>query len=124
VPSTSSSNALSELSQGFDFGGIPADAVVGVQSFIDMHTMWMLGILLTGATSIFCDNESLVKNSTAPESTLKKHHNAIAYHGAAREAQAMGIICVAWESGNTQIGDLLTKLMPGPRLKELIGYVL
>jgi len=25
---------------------------------------------------------------------------------------------------DTQIGDLLTKLMPGPRLKELIGYVL
>ena len=64
-----------------------------------------------------------VKNSTAPESTLKKHHNAIAYHHA-REAQAAGIISVAWESGDTQISDLLTKLMPGPRLRELVGYVL
>jgi hypothetical protein len=64
-----------------------------------------------------------VKNTTAPESVLKKRHNAIAYHRA-REAQAAGIIQVAWENGETQIADLLTKLMPGPRLKELIGYVL
>jgi hypothetical protein len=39
--------------------------------------------------------------------------------------QAVGIIRVAWESGKTRIGSLLTKLMPGPWLtKELIGYVL
>ena len=87
------------------------------------YKLRMMGIPLTGPTSVFCDNESVVKNSTTPESTLKKRHNAIAYHRA-REAQAAGIIRVAWESGETQIGDLLTKLMPGPRLKELIGYVL
>ena len=87
------------------------------------YKLRMLGIPMAGATSVFCDNESVVKNSTAPESTLKKHHNAIAYH-CAREAQAAGIIRVAWESGDTQIGDLLTKLMPGPRLRELVGYVL
>jgi hypothetical protein len=87
------------------------------------YKLRMMGIPLAGPTSIFCDNESVVKNSTVPESTLKKRHNAIAYHRA-REAQAAGIIRVAWESGDTQIGDLLTKLMPGPRLKELIGYVL
>jgi hypothetical protein len=87
------------------------------------YKLRMMGIPLAGPTSVFCDNESVVKNSTAPESTLKKRHNAIAYHRA-REAQAAGIIRVAWESGDTQIGDLLTKLMPGPRLKELIGYVL
>jgi hypothetical protein len=87
------------------------------------YKLRMMGIPMSGPTSVFCDNESVVKNSTAPESTLKKRHNAIAYHRA-REAQAAGIIRVAWESGDTQIGDLLTKLMPGPRLKELIGYVL
>jgi hypothetical protein len=60
---------------------------------------------------------------TAPELVLKKRHNAIAYHRA-HEAQAAGMICIAWEDGETNIADLLTKLMPGPRLKELIGYVL
>jgi hypothetical protein len=87
------------------------------------YKLRMMGIPLNGSTSVFCDNESVVKNSTAPESTLKKRHNAIAYHRS-REAQAAGIIRVAWESGETNIADLLTKLMPGPRLKELVGYVL
>jgi hypothetical protein len=87
------------------------------------YKLRMMGIPLNGLTSVFCDNQSVVKNTTAPESVLKKRHNAIAYHRA-REAQAAGIIRVAWENGETQIADLLTKLMPGPRLKELIGYVL
>jgi hypothetical protein len=87
------------------------------------YKLRMMGIPIFGPTSVFCDNESVVKNSTTPESTLKKHHNAITYHRA-REAQAANIICVAWESGDTQIADLLTKLMPGPRLKDLIGYLL
>jgi hypothetical protein len=87
------------------------------------YKLRMMGIPILGPTSVFCDNELVVKNSTTPESTLKKRHNAIAYYRA-REAQAANIISVAWESRDTQITDLLTKLMPGPRLKELIGYVL
>jgi hypothetical protein len=87
------------------------------------YKLWMMGIPLNGPTGVFCDNESVIKNLTAPESTLKKRHNAIAYHRA-REALAAGFIRLAWESGDTQIGDLLTKLMPGPWLRELVGYVL
>ena len=87
------------------------------------YKLRMMGIPVNGPTSVFCDNKSVVKNLTAPELMLKKRHNAIAYHRA-REAQAAGIIRVAWESGDMQIGDLLMKLMPGPRLKDLIGYVL
>ena len=97
---------------------IAIDMIEGVR-----YKLRMMGIPLNGPTSVFCDNQSVVKNTTAPESALKKRHNAIAYHRA-REAQAAGIIRVAWENGDTQIADLLTKLMPGPRLKELIGYVL
>ncbi|KAI2494242.1 Reverse transcriptase (RNA-dependent DNA polymerase) [Fragilaria crotonensis] len=97
---------------------VAIDMIEGVR-----YKLRMMGIPLNGPTSVFCDNQSVVKNTTAPESVLKKRHNAIAYHRA-REAQAAGIIRVAWENGDTQIADLLTKLMPGPRLKELIGYVL
>jgi hypothetical protein len=93
------------------------DMIEGVR-----YKLRMVGISLVGSTAVFRDNQSVVKNSTAPESVLKKRHNAIAYHRA-REAQAAGIIRVAWEDGATNITDLLTKLMPGPRLKELIGYV-
>jgi hypothetical protein len=87
------------------------------------YKLRMMGVPLNGATTVFCDNQSVVKNSTAPESVLKKRHNAIAYLRA-REAQAAGIIKVAWENGETNIADLLTKLMPGPQLKKLVGYVL
>ena len=97
---------------------VAIDMIEGVR-----YKLRMMGIPLNGPSSVFCDNQSVVKNSTAPESVLKKRHNAIAYHRA-REAQAAGIIRVAWENGETNIADLLTKLMPGPRLKELIGYVL
>ena len=40
----------------------------------------MLGIPLDGPTNGFCDNKSVVKNSSIPESRLSKKHNAIAYH--------------------------------------------
>ena len=97
---------------------VAIDMIEGVR-----YKLRMMGIPLIGPTSVFCDNQSVVKNTTAPESALKKRHNAIAYHRA-REAQAAGLIRVAWENGETNIADLLTKLMPGPRLKELVGYVL
>jgi hypothetical protein len=87
------------------------------------YKLRMMGKPLSGPTSVFCDNQSVVKNTTAPESVLKKRHNAIAYHRACK-AQAAGIMRVAWESCETNIADLLTKLMPGPWLKDLIGYVL
>jgi hypothetical protein len=55
------------------------------------YKLRMMGVPLSGPTSVFCDNQSVVKNATAPELVLKKHHNAIAYHHA-QEAQAAGII--------------------------------
>ena len=48
-----------------------------------------MGVLIDGPTYMFCDNMSVVYNTTAPESMLKKKSNAIAYH-AVREAVAMG----------------------------------
>jgi hypothetical protein len=83
----------------------------------------MMGVPLDGPTSLFCDNEAVVTNSTAPESTLKKKHNAIAYHRT-REANAAGIVKISKEDGNTNVAEILTKLMPGPRLKRLASYVL
>jgi hypothetical protein len=83
----------------------------------------MLNNSLSGPTFGFCDHESVGKKSTALESTLKKHDHAFAYHRA-REAQAIGFVCIAWKSGEMQIGDLLAKLIPGPRLNKLIGFVI
>ena len=87
------------------------------------YKLRMMGIEVDGSTNVFCDNESVVKNSTRPESTLKKKHNAISYHRV-REAQAAGIIRVAKEDGVTNLADVLTKCLPAPRLKELISCIL
>jgi hypothetical protein len=83
----------------------------------------MMGVEVDGPTNVFCDNEAVVCNATRPESTLKKKHNAIAYHRA-REAQAAGIVRIAKEDGVTNLADLFTKLLAGPRLRELSGKVL
>jgi hypothetical protein len=44
------------------------DMIEGLQ-----NKLRMMGIPLNGPTSVFCDNQSVVKNTTAPESVLKKH---------------------------------------------------
>ena len=61
------------------------------------YKLRMMGVQVEGPTNVFCDNESVVKNLTKPESTLKKKHNAIAYHRGVREAQAAGIVRIAKE---------------------------
>jgi len=87
------------------------------------YKLRMMGIGLDGPTNFFCDNNSVVQNVTRPESQLKKKHCAIAYHRV-REAQAAKIIRVAHEMGETNLADIATKCLPGPRLRSLVGYIL
>jgi hypothetical protein len=87
------------------------------------YKLRMMGVQVDGPTNVFCDNESVVKNSTKPESTLKKKHKAIAYHRV-REAQAAGIVRIAKGDGETNLADVLTKCLPGPQLRELCSRVL
>ena len=57
-------------------------------------------------------NETVMKNSIHPESTLKKKHNSIAYHRT-REAVAAGTIRATKEDGGkTNLADVLTKPLP------------
>ena len=87
------------------------------------YKLRMMGIEVVGATSVLCDNESVVKNATRPESTLKKKHVAVAYHRV-REAQAAGIVRIAHESGEYNLADILTKLLDGSRLNKLARRLL
>ena len=71
------------------------------------------GIPIDGPADVFCDNQSVVTNSTVPASVLNKRHNAICYHRV-REAQAAGTIRVGWIKGEFNLADLFTKTtMPG-----------
>ena len=81
------------------------------------YKLRMMGVPIDGPCDVLCDNEGVVKNTTRPESPLKKKHNSIAYHKA-RESIAAGIIRVAKEDGATNIADILTKLLRGQALRE------
>ena len=86
------------------------------------YKLRMMGVPLTEECSVFCDNLAVVTNSR-PESSLKKKHAAINFHRV-REAIAAGTIRVTKENTQTNVADILTKLMPGPKMKELLGNIL
>jgi hypothetical protein len=78
------------------------------------YKLRMFGIPIEGPANVFCDNRGVVKNVSIPESTLMKKHNAINYH-AVREAVAAGILRVGKEDGETNLADLLTKVLNGEK---------
>jgi hypothetical protein len=83
------------------------------------YKLRMFGIPINGPTNVFCDNEAVVVNASHAESTLKRKHTSIAYHRC-REAQAAGYVRIGFEEGKNNPADILTKLLPGPRMRELL----
>ena len=73
-----------------------------------------------GPTNVCCDNQGVVKNTSIPESTLCKKHNAVNYH-IVREVVAADVMRVGKENTNTNPADALTKLLPYSRKKLLLG---
>ena len=86
------------------------------------YKLRMMGVPLSEECAVFCDNSAVVTNAR-PESTLKKKHAAINFHRV-REAIAAGTIKVAKENTQTNLADILTKLMPGNKMKELLENIL
>ena len=87
------------------------------------YKLRMFGVPIDGPADIFCDNQSVVKATSTPESTLSKKHNAICYHKV-RESAAAGTIRVAKEDGCTNLADLFTKALPGDRRHMLLQSIL
>ena len=87
------------------------------------YKLRMFGIPIDGPASVLCDNKSVVTNTSAPESTLKKKHNSISFHRC-REAQAARTISVAWVDTQYNLADLATKVLPGPQRRHLLRMIL
>jgi hypothetical protein len=83
----------------------------------------LFGVPLYGPASVLCDNQGVVKNTSIPESTLTKKHNAINFH-IIREAAAMGMIRVGKEDTETNLADLLTKILSQPRRERLLQAII
>ena len=82
-------------------------------------SLWMLRVPIDGPADVFCDNNSVVQSSTIPASVLKKKHNAVSFH-MVRETIA-GAMRVSHESTDSNLADLLSKTLPGPR-HHLLSY--
>jgi hypothetical protein len=87
------------------------------------YKLRMFGVPIDGPANVFCDNKSVVTNCTVPESTLKKKHNAIAYHRV-REAVAANTSRIAYVHSKANNMDILTKSLPGPDLKVVVSNIL
>ena len=87
------------------------------------YKLRMFGIPIDGPADVFCDNQSVVRASSTPETTLSKKHNAICYHKV-RESAAAGTIRVAKEDTKSNLADLFTKQLPGDRRYMLLQSIL
>jgi hypothetical protein len=87
------------------------------------YKLWMMGVPIDGPCMLFCDNEAAVKNSTIPESTLKKKHNAIACHRV-REAVALGTIRIGYINTSRNLADMLTKPLMSEKIHSFCEQIL
>ena len=69
----------------------------------------MLGVPIDGLANVYCDNEAVYKNTSIPESVLKKMHHSIAYHRC-REVVATGTMRIAKQGTEKNLADLFTKI--------------
>ena len=83
------------------------------------YKLRMMGIPLSGPAYVYGDNMSVIHNTTAPESTLKKKHNSIAYHFV-REGVARGEWLVTFIKSVNNPADILTKSLPQPQREFLL----
>ena len=96
---------------------IAKELIVGLR-----YKLRMFGVPINGPANVYCDNQGVVKNTSLPNSTLSKKHNAINYHTVC-EAVAAGIMRVTKEPTETNLADLLTKVLSKQRRNLLLSNI-
>ena len=88
------------------------------------YKLWMFGIdIMEDETKIFCDNNSVVINTSNPESTLKKKHHSINFNYV-RESVAAGVALIYKVSTGSNLADLFTKLLSKDKRKDIVQKIL
>ena len=98
--------------------------LIALKQAVDMiegliYKIRMFGIPIQGEARIFCDNQAAVKSGSNPDTRLQKKHNSIAFHQV-REAVAGGWILIYHENSQSNLADLLTKVLSVERRRKLI----
>ena len=87
------------------------------------YSLRMMGVPLDGPALMLGDNNSVVLNTTMPNSVLKKKHNACAYHRV-REAIAAGIVKFSHIRSEMNYADILTKSLSSNDFHTLVKPLL
>ena len=88
------------------------------------YKLQMMGIPCEGPTYIYGDNQSVLANTTNPDSTLKKKSQSIAYHFV-REGAARNEWRTTYVNTHDNEADLLTKQLPsGDKRKGFVRNLL
>jgi hypothetical protein len=87
------------------------------------YKLRMFGIPIEGPANVLVDNDTVVKNSTVPSSTLQKQHNSICYHFV-REAVAAQIMRIAYIPSGENLADMFTKPLSAIKLHEFCTKIL
>lgn len=82
------------------------------------YKLRMFGIPVDEPANVLCNNESVYKNVSFAESTLKKKHNSICFHRV-HECVAAGILVVHKVKSPFNLSDILTKYLPANQRVEL-----
>ena len=89
-----------------------AEFVALRQATEEAITLWYmlrcLGVPISTATNLFCDNKGVSQSANTPHSDLKKKHVAISYH-TVREAIAAKIINLVWIESHQNWSDVCRK---------------
>ena len=88
-----------------------------------LYKLRMMGIGVEMPMHMRCDNKSVVYNTSNPASTLKKKSNSVAYHFV-REKAAADIIDVEHECTDTNLADILTKILIGEKRDTMTKMIL
>ena len=84
----------------------------------------MLGVPLMEFAYVLGDNQSVLCNTTMPESTLKKKSNAMSYHFVC-EGVAMDAWRTTYEPSASNPANMLTKSLPyGKARNKYVRFVL
>ena len=84
-----------------------------------IYKLCMFGIPVEGEARILCDNMATVKSGSNPDARIQKKHNSIAFHRI-REAVVAVWALVYHEKGNSNLADLLTKVLSVEKRRHLI----
>ena len=87
------------------------------------YKLRMFGIPVDGPAFIYGDNQSVLANTTRPESTIKKKSQSIAYHFL-REGCAADIWRTSYIHTSENVADLMTKPLSGEKRKKFVRMLL